>query len=344
MKKISILLIISIIFCSFNLYAQPEKHHYKGDSKIYMYLDTRLDGRAFYYDNQDTEAGFIGRYFMFNIQGKIDEHFSYKFRERLTVPSVEPLEFSNNIDFAYLQYSPNKNLDFIFGKQMVNIGGFEWDKAPQDVFIYGKLWGNSTPFKNGITARYNTNNQKHSLLAQVINSPFATKAYNNTFGYSILWYGNMNWFHTIYSINAFELSKGDFIYYIALGNKINYQKFTAEIDYMNRFLSGQKNYFDDYSLMLKLCYSISDKWTIFTKGDYDRNDEDMPVDTSMIYDHAVIPGVNSTTLGIGITFFPILNQHKKLRFHAFWATNNVNPKKQEVNIGLTWRITAINRN
>lgn len=157
----------------------------------------------------------------------------------------------------------------------------------------------------------------------------------------MIWYGYFNQFNTIYSLNRIEVEKGKYINYITLGNKFSLNKFSLELDLMNRFSDNQNNLLSDYSIIGNLKYTMNDKINLFVKSGYDEN-KAQNLSDAFIYDRYVVPGTEHFYYGLGIEYFPIKDS-KNLRLHAIWFSNNDNLQYQIFNIGVRWQMDVLNK-
>lgn len=312
--------------------------------KIRLKLDTRFDFEARIPTNKDSNSlsSIDGKYLNIIIDGEINDKFSYNYRQRLILDGKNGYQsFFNATDWMYLTYKMNSNFFLCAGKQVVAIGGYEYDAAPIDQYFWSDFWNNVVCYQFGASVNYKSNNEKHNIGFQITNSPFANKSMENIYAYNLIWYGNMNWFNTIYSVNMVEYEKGHFINYIALGNKFDVGRFSLELDLMNRASSKQDNFFSDYSLIGNLVYNVNNKLKIFGKAGHDEN-KSQQITTAFVYDRFVLPGTSYNFCGLGVEYFPIKDS-KDVRLHAYWALNNNEKQYNTFNIGLRWQIKVLER-
>lgn len=339
---------VSLLLLSFSgtIHAQEVKDQ---DSKIKVRFDTRFDGEYTTYGKDkntgirpDDKGGFVGRYFKLLVDGKISDKFTYSFRHRLYVDPANPKEFFSATDWASITYHPNSKFSLTAGKQMICIGTFEYDYAPIDVHYASDFWNHVSPFQIGINVGFKPS-PRHTLYAQVTNSPFTTKGFENIYAYNVIWYGNLaKWFNTIYSVNLIEYEKHNYINYIALGNRFTYGRTDIDIDYMNRYAGKKTAFFADFTLMGKVSVRVSDYFKIFAKGGYDQN-KAQEKGAAVAYDRYVLPGVERGFYGAGVEYFPLTTASNNIRVHAFWYSTNENPVPQTFNIGIKWQIKAFER-
>lgn len=344
MKKnclIPLLLCLSAVL-SAHTPQDPEKTTQDGtDEHISIRFDLRFDGEFIGYRNKPVETGFDGKYFNLAIDGNISEQFSYSLRQRLYKDNGIPTNFFKATDWAYLTYHITPQWNISAGKQVVLIGGYEYDQAPIDVYFWSDFWNNVNPFQIGVTAGYNSPDGHHAIKAQVTNSPFSTEVLDNCFSYNLIWYGNMGNFSTIYSYNAVEYENNHFIHYLALGNRWAQNWFSWELDYMNRASAQQANPLSDFSIISRMTFDLGPHTTLFIKGGWDQNKAQAAgTRWENTYDRYVLPGVQYAFYGGGIEFYPIERLKKTLRLHAFLYSNNQSPQPISCHVGVRWQMNV----
>lgn len=298
-------------------------------------------------DKKD-ESAFAGKFLNFTLHGNINKYFSYHFRYRFNKVNTAS-DFFNATDYAYLNYDINKNWRVSAGKQVIAIGGFEYDKAPIDVYFYSGYANNiSTCYEFGVSGQYMTNDGRNTIMLQITNSPFTDKEnrFNPSgalYSYNLAWYGNYGVFNSIYSVNMVEYADGKYINYIALGNQFNFGPISWYIDWMNRY-GGKGNFFADFSIMSRLnCNIAKDRLNLFVKGGIDYNNaQNASTNPENILDLTIKPGTKYGYYGAGAEFYPIKNS-KELRLHAWWTSNTDNVKAHTVGVGVKWILTAFER-
>jgi hypothetical protein len=338
MRKKALLFAI-ILYCGINTYCQNYVNQ--------LYLQTRIDNVTSLYDcdSINNDSRFVGQYLNLILKGNINERLSYTFRQRLNKSNYDNNNIFKNTDFLYLDYSFNDKFSLSVGKQMVDIGGFEYDYAPIDVYFYSNFWKNISCYAFGISTKYNIN-KDNSLIFQICNSPFSKQDINNMYAYNLLWYGSFPHWKTIYSTNMIEYKRGHYINYIALGNRISVGHWDLDLDLMNRASTKQKQFFfKDYSIIGKLQYNINNKFSCYVKAGQDKNNaqENANLTAANYYDLCVIPNTDYQFYGLGGEYFP-LKDSKDLRLHLFMYSNNDDNKGYYVNCGLTWNMKVINKN
>lgn len=314
------------------------------DEKILnLRVEARMDWQGAWQDGNTEKdyTGFAAKYLNLRLEGNITPNLSYAWRQRFTKPHKDS-SFLDATDWLYLNY----NLDrwsFAGGKQVVAIGGWEYDRAPIDLYGCSVFWNNIPCYALGGSVGFKPSvNDKVSL--QFCQSPFFTTDNRNMYSYNLMWNGKHGIFTSIWSINLIEYLPGRYINYIALGNKFDVEKVSLELDLMNRASSHQVFFGKDMSVMAELQYKPTSKWNIFGKYTYDVNKSGTDADFT------VLNGTELNMVGAGVEFMPFVNACNVLRFHATgfysWGHNaNEGNLMQDntftCNVGVTWYMNLL---
>jgi hypothetical protein len=315
------------------------------DPSVSLSTDVRVDYQREMTDGHtdDANTGFKGKYLNFRLDGQFNEHFSFSYRQRMNKFSSDAT-FFDATDWVYLQYRPDAHWQIAAGKQVVGIGGFEYDRAPIDIYRASEFWNNVACYQMGASVGYNLT--PHDLLSfQVCESPFRLTSNSNMYAYNLQWFGNHGWFSSIYSFNVLEYAAGKYITYIALGNKFDIGKLSLELDLMNRASNHQAYLFKDCSVMAELSYQVSNPVKLFGKFTYDVNKSGTNSDL------LVLNGTEMKMIGGGIEYHPLKTKKHDVRLHAFCFYsfgNNSNPdgtlqdKMTMIDVGVKWRFDILN--
>lgn len=321
-----------------------------------------------YFDNDSVNAtsgttissnnpyGLHGMYFNLLLGGNLTDQFSYYFRQRI-MAKPGTVSLFDNTDFLYLTYKPNKNWQLCAGKDALSVGGFEYDAPPIDVLFSTRYWDNFYCFQPAVSARYISNDGKHSLTAQVANSPYVhydaalglglgNEWQSGLLAYGLLWNGDFGHFKTLYSANLFQRVDRKYIGYFALGNKVVYDNFDFYVDLINHSLTLD-DWGKNFAVVSRLDFHISNVWNFFVKGAYEQNHsaEDLLnfSTTGNSLDCFVEAGHDYTLCGAGVEFRPA--KCPAVRIHAFvanktdaydYAGSRMIISSLDANIGITW--------
>jgi len=315
--------------------------------QLVLALDVRGD---FHYEARHgapNASGFSGEYLNILLDGTINKKLSYHFRHRLNKYADAPNNIFNATDWIYLTYRPAEHTALSAGKLVAAIGGYEYDRAPIDLYFCSAYWYNIACYQFGISIAQTSRSGNHTLTAQICNSPFGDPG-DGLYAYNLLWSGRMGCFSTLWSANLLEYAKGSYITYIALGNAIERGPFRLEFDFMNRASRHQTFWFKDMSLVGELSCFVHKQVKAFVKCGYDVNDTDqqtiLPDGSSIAPDRCVAPGTDRTFYGAGIEYFP-LKKSRNLRLHAAWAdTYDTEGRAMNfLSVGLRWRVDLYTR-
>ena len=311
---------------------------------VNLQLETRFDYQREYLDGEsvDPNSGFKGKYLNVILNGTIDEHWSYSYRQRLNKAHADA-SFFDATDWIHLTYRLNDQWAFNAGKQVVGIGGYEYDRAPIDLYFCSEYWNNIPCYQLGVSTTYTTPKGNDSFMAQFCESPFN---FNNEdlYAYNLVWYGSHGWFNSIWSVNAQEFAPGKFIYYLALGNEFRFGNAKLQLDFMNRATDDHAFFLKDCSVMGELSCLVGEKWNVFGRMSYDVNK------TNSVGDFCVLPGTELTRVGAGLEYYPLSNGNRNIRFHlygchAIGKNGNPNgtmlPDQTFVDLGVKFKVDVL---
>ncbi len=138
-------------------------------------VEARLDAQLVDTDGHtdDTKTGFVGKYIAVNANGTIIDGLTYTWRQRFSRTPHDD-NFWDQTDILGLDYKMDK-FDFGAGKQVVMIGGYEYNRAPIDLMCPNLFVTNVACYQFGVSAGYQIN-PDHHIGFQISQSLFATPA------------------------------------------------------------------------------------------------------------------------------------------------------------------------
>lgn len=330
--------IMAFLFGANNAFAQEQ-------TRVNLRMEARGDVQ---YENidgltMDGSTGFRGKQLNLRLDGNINEAWSYSYRQRMGKPNSDASYF-DAVDWINLTYTTGA-WAFSGGKQVVAVGGYEYDRAPLDFYFGSEYWYNMACYQWGVSATYNLGTEHNDVLKmQVAQSSFRSAANPNMYSYNLLWSGSYGNFDILHSVNMLEYQPGKYVNFIALGHQIYMEDLTLQLDWMNRADMNDFG-FDDFSIMADLSWSASDKFNLFGKVTYDINVDNFA-------DYCVLPGTELTRVGAGVEYFPIEGS-REVRLHAgysyAWRYNGnlaAGTKWYDhsfLTLGATWKMSILNR-
>lgn len=292
----------------------------------------------------DQRSGFRGRYFNLMLDGRISPKFNYSYRQRLNRAHKDE-GFFDATDWIWLNYQPTKNWGISAGKQVVWIGGWEYDRSPIDLYFCSEFWNNIACYQFGASVTYTTNDGRDFIIAQACQSPFDTPD-TDLYAFNLLWGGTHGCYKAMHSINASQYADGKYIYYLALGNQFQWGDARLQVDYMERNTST-KDLGENFSIMGEFSYLIAERVNLFAKVTYDKCAEDFRPGADL----TLYPGSELTRVGGGVEYYPLGGRgDRSVRLHAAYAYTigtNQNPNgslldsQSFLTIGATWRIDIL---
>lgn len=320
------------------------------DHLISLDLDARLDWQMVTYEGKSdrSQTGFIGKYIALKAHGELTDGLTYTWRQRFSRTPKDNTIWDQT-DILDINYKSGK-WDIGAGKQVVLIGGYEYDRAPINLMCPNLFVSNVACYQFGVSGGFQVTPGDH-LALQISQSLFATPEDRNLYAYNLMWRGahDLNShlrLETIWSVNEVEYLKGKYCNYVALGNKLVVNdKVTLLVDLMTRTYP-ENNLFKNNTFMGELSWDINPKWKITGKVSYDCN---RGVNLTEMTE--VARGSQLAIGGIVGEWYPIRNGRHLLKVHAaiFGSHgSNYNPsdlmQKDTMygSVGLTWHMNLLN--
>lgn len=353
MKLIKTALLMSMLAVAANtLAATPDSQTGNETEEHLISLDAqaRLDWQAVSHSgNLDrSQTGFIGKYIALKAHGQITEGLTYTWRQRFS-RTPKDQTFWDQTDILDLKYNVGR-WDIGAGKQVVLIGGYEYDRAPINLMCPNLFVTNVACYQFGVSAGYHISPEDH-LAFQISQSIFATPEDRNLYSYNLMWRGGREitdrlWFENIWSINEVEYKKGRYCNYVALGNKLVIDnRFTFLLDLMTRTYPDN-NAFKNNTFMGEFAWDINPAWKMTAKVSYDCN---RGVNRTEMTE--VARGTQLVIGGLVWEWYPLVKKRHLLKLHAaafYSAGKNDNPSEMMqkntfyCSLGLTWHMNLLN--
>lgn len=348
LKKITAAAVLmTMAFASF---AAPKEGEDAEDHLISLDLDARLDWQLVKHEGKldNSQTGFIGKYIALKAHGQLADGLTYTWRQRFS-RTPKDNTFWDQTDILDISYSHGR-FDFGAGKQVVLIGGYEYDRAPINLMCPNLFISNVACFQFGVSGGYHITPDDH-LLFQISQSIFATAQDRNLYSYNLMWRGGHDLsdrvrLETIWSLNEVEFLKGKYCNYLALGNKLEFNdRFSVILDLMTRTYPDNRA-FKNNTFMGEFSWDISPKWKLTAKVSYDCNRGVNKTDKT-----EVARGTELAIAGAVAEWYPIRNKKHLLKVHAaafgsFGENYNSADLMQKDtmygSIGLTWHMNLFN--
>lgn len=306
-----------------------------------FYFETRVAHETHAIDGTgviSNDTGFRGQWLNMRLDGEIAPGLTYSYRQRFT--KATDVRFFDATDWIHIDWKAMDKLSLSAGKQVVAIGGYEYDRAPIDLYYCSEFWNNIACYQMGVSATYNVS-ENDALLAQFCNSPFRGWIGNNTYALNLMWYGNHGFWETMWSFNTMENVNDTVMNYIALGNRFNFtKKLRLDVDLMTRSTYQDISLFDSMSLMTEFSAMVGEGSRVFAKYTFDKNDA--------VYDDVMVhPGTWMNMVSAGAEFNLLKQNRDALRFFCVAAYNfgdNANPDGTKmggetfIQAGLKWKM------
>ena len=350
--------ILCVAVAALSLTSVAAQQGYEKDNEIFRlgvesrfdYIREALDGDEIY-----EASGFKARYFNLRMDGQIAPKFTYSWRQRFSRPN-EDASFVNSTDWLHLTYRPDANWAISAGKQVVMIGGWEYDRAPIDIYYCSEYWNNVNCFALGASVTYTTDKGNDSFTFQICQSPYDKMSNNykieenkkiklgDLYAYNLYYMGSHGCYTALHSVNFSAYAPGKYTAYVVLGNQFKSGNATLQLDIMNRGITAGELLFQNYSIMTEFSYLFGERVNAFAKVTYDKVGADYA--TGLF----VYPNTDIKRIGGGIEFYPMGHLgNRDVRLHAAYVYNIgknhdggvAQDKGSFFTFGLTWRIDAL---
>ena len=275
------------------------------------------------------------------VDGRIDEHFTYKYRQRLNRYNLTSAVMES-VDWAQLIWSPDEHWSFAAGKQVMEVGSMEYDANPIDVFRYSEWIQHARPYQLGISAQYNLE-QGDNLTFQISQS-LCDPTFFTYYSYNFSWRRNVSgiW-RPYYSVNLHQYAQHGYMAMAALGNRFHFGDHWFCIDWVQRCtddnLRQPGNLWQDFSLIGCADWQMNDYVKLTIEASYDHNADDKA-------DILCREGTRLGVVGGGLLWTPFGTPLCRLHFtgsHTFGQNplGTLCPGAWQLNVGLTWRFDII---
>lgn len=347
----TLLVLCSLLFATekaqaFNLDSvfNKEKHAIK--------LDLRIDFDGSINNQEKNSAAFKATTFRVVLEGDFSPKLGYLIRQRLNKSgSVSKDNFLAATDYAMLIYRPNQHWRIEAGKQIVQLGTFEYNYNTSTLYFFSQPNNLIQAYETGIRAAYTVANQEFNLQITDARAPqFAAPDYDYAFNYAAMWAGSFfnGTFNTRYGYMISNVDKDKTTQWITIGNQLILGSSTLELEYMNGayyqpatwnentlFMANDQTAIASY----KLFFGKNNRWAFGVKGMWDkRRDKDL---SRTVY--------NKYTASTLLEYYPLggdkLNVHLA---YAFCRTNynkaitGYNPNNQNrILTGFRWFFSII---
>ena len=289
--------------------------------------DVSLGMRAGYIQDFAENAGrFCGDGIYLNVDGKINDSFSYSWNQTIASRYVGLVTGFDGTNWLTLTYEVG---DFAFsaGKDGLLVGSFEYDTADIDSYyeMNSMFYNMIDCWQWGASAAYMPSDA-HEIILQAANSPFSYET-ASLFAYSAAWRGYWDCYESYWTANMWQYDRGRYMKALNFGNLFYVGNFTIDLEYMTRAHALKGLFTKDFTTLIVPSYEWS--WgRAFAKFCFEHVAEDLP------YELAYEAG-NYMLYGAGLEVYP-LKENKSVRAHAIWAADNLG--LNTFNIGLTWKL------
>lgn len=287
----------------------------------------RVDFNPVFYGGTEKEVT-LGNSSLYSLfEGNITDNLSFSVCNHWL--SSEPKSLYQNTwhsddvswcDWANLTYSFG-NFYVTAGKDMVSMGGFEFDQYDFDVHpdLCSSLWNNFSCYQWGGKFGFMNEDETQGISLQLTSSPYSVRPFGDgLMTYSLQYSGSYGPLSLLYSTNL--VGNGDgYDWLVTLGHAIEAGDFTFVLDASNKVSDEYAILRNGVSAYATAVYNPSDNWEFLLRGGIDHASTDIQErQGNLVFVNS--PAYDSYTFGGAAHWFP-LKDSKDLRLHAVAAYN-----------------------
>ncbi len=353
MKLIHLAVAVAFLLPALGAQAQEKGADWQLDADNHLIsfnAEARLDWQYVGTDGDTNRAntGFVGKYIALGAHGTLAKGLTYNWRQRFS-RTPKDHTFWDQTDFLDINYKSGR-WNIGAGKQVVLIGGYEYDRAPINLMSPNIFVTNVACYQFGVSGGVQLT-PGDKLLFQISQSPYADSADRNLYAFNLMWRGahaitDQVRLETVWSVNEIQYEKGQYCNFIALGNKfVVNDRFTLLLDAITRTYHDN-SIFKNNTFMAEVAYNLSPAWKFTGKVSYDCN-----MGRNKTTKTEISRGSEITMVGAVAEWYPIRNSRHTLRAHAaaFYSfgknTNSADlmqDKTLYASLGLTWHMNFLN--
>lgn len=342
-----------------------------------MNLQFYTSGAAYLTEGKLDEAAFKLNRVRLEILGTFSDRFSYHFRQSFNKYS-NPYSLDNlssSVEYAFVKWDISKLFSLTAGKQVVDLGGYEYYVNAIKVREFSDFNNNINCYQAGVTGTLNFS-PTQELNLQVLNNRSGSDEDVYPFGLpenvektKVPLLTTVNWnglfFNKIlelrYAASWGQLAKKKNLYYLTAGNIVKTGPVTAYVDLMysregidskgilsnmgnpELFTPATAQNASYFTVIADFDYRIHPNWNIYVKGAYE---------TSSIYEANGMyeKGLYRKTWNAQacLEYFPMKNSELLIFLHLLYKGNQLTghskaigatcPDTQRISLGLVYSI------
>lgn len=245
----------------------------------------------------------------FRLGGEILPGLSYTYIHRLNKLATSP--FLETIDHLHLDWRATRWFGISGGKEVVALGGIEYDYAPIDVHYTSAYYSVVPCYQWGASLRFYPA-ENDQLQLQIAQSMLHYWAGDNKVNINLMWHGLHGPWKALWSVSTLQSVDNEWMGYLCIGNRIDILPWLRlDLDAMMRTgLHKQTFSGKDWTFVGELSAKPIEPLRVFVRGMYDfnlsGNDADLFLDN----------GTKVARAGFGIEYAPIAGHREAVRLFA----------------------------
>lgn len=313
MNRLGKIVAIGMMLCSLSAHvlAQEEESSRFAPRITELNFDARgaydLVAPDMKFDGEQSSVRLQGLFF--RLGGEILPGLSYTYIHRLN--KVVSAGFLESIDHLHLDWRATSWFGISGGKEVVALGGIEYDYAPIDVY-YTSAYYNVVPcYQWGASLRFFPT-ENDQLQLQVAQSMLRYWAGDNKVNLNLMWHGQHGPWKALWSVSGLQSIDKDWVGYLCIGNRIDIMPWLRlDVDAMMRTGLDKATFTGkDWTFVGELSARPVEQLRVFVRALYDFNLSGNDADLFLA------DGLKAGRFGFGAEYSPIRNHPEIVRLFA----------------------------
>lgn len=248
----------------------------------------------------------------FRLGGEILPGLSYTYIHRLN--KVVSSGFLESIDHLHLDWRATRWFGISGGKEVVALGGIEYDYAPIDIYYTSAFYSVVPCYQWGASLRFYPS-ESDQIQVQVAQSMLRYWAGENKANINLMWHGQHGPWRALWSVSGLQSVDKDWVGYLCIGNRVDILPWLRlDLDAMMRTGLGKETFTGkDWTFVGELSARPVEQVRVFVRSLYDFNLSGNDADLFLA------DGRKAGLAGFGVEYSPIRNHADLVRFFVAGA-------------------------
>jgi len=255
------------------------------------------------------ESAVRGQSLFFRLQGELLPGLTYTYIHRLS--KLGSGKFFDSIDHLHLDWRVNSWFGLSGGKEVVALGGIEYDYNPIDIYYTSAYYSVVPCYQWGVSLRFFPT-QTDQIQLQLAQSMMRQWAGENTANVNLMWHGQHGPWKALWSVSGIQSVDKQWVGYLCIGNRFDIlPQLRLDLDAMMRTGLGRETFTGkDWTFIGELSGRPVESLRIFGRMMYDFNLSGNEAD--LLLEN----GTTAARAGFGLEYSPVKKMPDILRLFA----------------------------